>query len=158
MARPTLDLDERDAPTMPQDEFAATLDAVTRAFLDRDVERLVALYDLPCEMTTVSGRAYVLGDETALRIDLASYVTALGIHRVTDIVREISGVERPDDDTLRGTYRTHILSDALRVADPYASTMTLRRRDGTWRVARIDNALGHRNWTTGAPRGRPTGA
>lgn len=117
--------------------FQASLDAVTRAYLQGDFDLLEG-----CVMTPLfkqgSDGSEVIADTAALRAEFERFQTAFRIHGVTDLVRGVKRAYFTGEGRIFGSYRTHILAGTQLVIPSYVSAATLEHgADDVWRMTSI---------------------
>ncbi len=134
---------------MPERAFHELGDLLTKALIFGNFDLHRSILTLPVRFAPKDGKAYVLSDEAALREDFDPYVSIIKLHGVTDIYRQFLGHESLDDGMISVRWITHILVDARRLADPFATRMLVRREEGGWRITEIESSEGHLNWTLG---------
>ncbi len=130
--------------------FQVLGDQLTKALVGGDFALYESLLMMPVKFTPRGGgKPYVLTDRDALREDFDLYVSIIRVHGVTDIYREILGIETlgPEDIIVRVT--THIMVRAQRLVAPFETAMHLRKGPGGWRIAEIESSEGHLNWSMG---------
>ncbi len=101
---------------------------------------------LPFHLVTASG-SMVVETQEALRVGFDAFHGMLVAQRVTDYIRLVSRAERLDPQLINGSYVTHMMAGALRIAPPFASQIVLRQdAGGRWRGASIANAVKNATW------------
>lgn len=131
---------------MTEEEFAEVVERITQGLLADDFDSYRSAFRLPLVIVPRGGAAQHFDNEDDLREDFDLYVQSMRLQGVTDIFRDVRGIERRGD-TARVHYVTHILRRALRIVEPFRSSMEFRRADGEWRIERIESSLGHINWS-----------
>ncbi|WP_425038197.1 hypothetical protein [Primorskyibacter sp. S187A] len=119
------------------------LDAITRAYMERDFGLLCEHVSLPLYMHGPFGRVY-LTTRAELRSDFDLYDQELASHGVTEVVRKIKSAELIAKDRIMGSYLSFVLSGTELVVPSYKSFMTLERdADNHWRMCALEKGLGH---------------
>jgi hypothetical protein len=120
-------------------------DQIDLTFLHGDFEQWRPGYLLPLVVESDHGCS-LLDTEAKLRADFDQYRLKFVEHGVTDITRVIRTAELVGDTLLMATYRAYVLNGGDYVIPPWNGGVTMRREKGRWRITKIMNALGHKNW------------
>ena len=132
-------------------EFAAFLDDISTPFSTRDITLWRARMVLPFSMVTAQGPVTLVTEEDVRRnYDL--YLTAVDVLQLDTVDRMPMGFEICDENTVIATYRTELLSQGKRQAEPYTSSALLHRTPDGWKMSSIMNARGHHPWTGRKPK------
>lgn len=140
---------ETAADTVPEPDFAAISERLTAALMAGDAEAFANVCALPHHIAPREGEPYTLTTLDELDADMRLYHETMKLHHVTDIFRVQRSVTRPSPDRAEVVAEVHLMAGAQRLVDPYLITLTLIWRDDTWRISRVESALGHINWTLG---------
>ena len=128
-------------------------DKLTIALLGGDFASYRSLIALPVTMTPRNGATYVLEDEASLKSDFEQYHTILKLNGVTDIFRDVQSVTAQGPGRVEVLVTTHILQQANRVAEPFATRFFLRRDGADRTIIEIESSEEHMNWSLGRPVG-----
>ncbi|WP_299938682.1 hypothetical protein [uncultured Pelagimonas sp.] len=129
--------------------FQVLLNWLSQAALCKDFNAWSRACALPLTVTGKSGEMSFYTEEE-LRHEFGYYMASFDVHNVTDVIRKPLDVRMEGETRMVGSCRTYVLSNANLVVKPYDSTITFERlRDGFWQMVRMDNIIGHRDWTTG---------
>ena len=131
---------------MTDDEFRLFLDDISVCFIAQDLALWRSRVDLPFTIVTKDGPTTITTD-AALKDNFNLYLKASEIMGLDLIARTPISLEDGRDGSFIGTYRTELLCDQQRMADPYISSALLRHSGGNWRMSSILNARGHHEWT-----------
>lgn len=121
---------------------------LTGALVSGDFELYSQVMDLPLRIEPREGDAYTIHDLAALQQDFEIYHRNIGLHRITDIHRDITTLDTAND-SITVIARVNMLSGATRVVDPFDAVFHLHRTADGWRFHRIQSSPGHINWTLG---------
>ncbi|SFH14239.1 hypothetical protein SAMN04488020_10781 [Palleronia marisminoris] len=130
---------------MPEIDFQSWIDARSKSFFDYDFDKHLTLVHLPFAIATRTA-VFVVEDEDKLRVGFNAWSDMLKSQRATDMICTARKVDPIGDDMIAGTFDTEILRGAVRVCNPYRSTATLRKVDGTWKAISIANGLMNSTW------------
>lgn len=133
----------------PETAFARLSQDLSKALIGNDFELYRSLFRLPVKIERRDGPPYVLSTAAALERDFALYVSALQVHRVTDIDRDIVALVDLSDDWCEVTVVTLLLGHGGLAVDPFHTQFVLRLGDAGWRIGEIRSSLGHINWSLG---------
>ncbi|SMX46169.1 hypothetical protein [Maliponia aquimaris] len=136
-------------PTFTDAEFERFLKDISVAFMRPEFTLWRRRLLLPFSMVTADGPVTLHTDADVAR-NFALYLKACEAMGLNLVHREPMGIEQCPDGTVLATYRTHLMHNATRLADPYTSTALLHPCPDGWRMSAILNARGHHTWT-----GRP---
>ncbi len=129
--------------------FQVLLNWMSQAALCKDFNAWSRACALPLTVTGKSGEMSFVTEEE-LRREFEYYMASFDVHNVTEVIRKPLDVRMEGETRMVGLCRTYVLSHANLVVKPYDSTITFERlRDGFWQLVRMDNIIGHRDWTTG---------
>ncbi len=134
---------------MPQTAFQELGEVLTKALISGDFALYQSILTLPMKFTPKDGASYVLTDEAALRDDFDLYVSIIKLHGVTDIYRQVVGIDPVDGQHVVVRVMVHILVRANLLAEPFPSRMLMQRGSDGWRITEIESSEGHLNWTLG---------
>ncbi|MBV7396529.1 hypothetical protein [Mameliella sediminis] len=134
------------SPRFTDSDFAAFIADISAPFLSGDVTRWQARMRLPFSMVTAAGPVTLRTDEDVLR-NFNLYLDAVKAMGLNFVHREPLTIEHCADGTVLASYRTHLMRNGSRVADPYTSTALLHPDPEGWRMSAILNARGHHAWT-----------
>lgn len=126
--------------------FQVLLNWLSQAALSKNFDAWASACATPL---TVTGAMGTVVHETLadLRNEFDLFVSAFKVHHVTDIVRTALAVRTEGETRMVGTCRTYLVSQANMVVDPYVSQVVFERpEDGFWKLVRLENAIGHKNW------------
>ncbi|WP_417523722.1 hypothetical protein [Marinovum sp.] len=129
--------------------FARLSRDLSKALVGGDFELYRSLFRLPVRIERRDGPPYSLTTAAALERDFALYVSALQVHRVTDIDRNVVALEALSEDRCEVTVVTLLLGHGGLAVDPFHTQFVLRRDDAGWRIGEIRSSLGHINWSLG---------
>jgi hypothetical protein len=143
---------------MPLAVLTNLMERISSALLDGRFDDYRNAVVLPLTITPAGKASYVLTDLADLKQDFDLYRTGLMIQRVTDIVRQIRGVETLSDGAVRVHVTTHVMSIALRITDPFDSLLEfVCTAPGDWRLRRITSSVGYVQWSRGEAQMTPDG-
>ena len=134
---------------MPERAFQELGELLTKALISGDFALYRSILTLPMKFTPKDGASYVLTDAAALRDDFDLYVSIIKLHGVTDIYRQVVGIDPVDTDRVAVRMVTHILVRANLLAEPFSSRMLMQNGPDGWRITEIESSEGHLNWTLG---------
>ena len=129
--------------------FRALSEHLTTALVTGDFELYRQVVGLPVRFEPREGKAYTLETVDELQEDFALYHDMMSLHGITDIYREILGIEQPEPQRADVTCLVNYLRKTGRAVDPFRMKMTLREGGDGWRIHLIKSSLGHINWTLG---------
>ncbi|WP_323772170.1 hypothetical protein [Antarctobacter sp.] len=131
--------------------FEEFLKDISEPFLTRDITKWRARMQLPFSMVTGSGPVTLSTDDD-VRKNFELYLEACDAMALDIVHRERMGVEHCEDGTVLASYRTNLMRQGKRIADPYTSTALLHPTDDGWKMSAILNARGHHAWTGRHPK------
>ena len=124
------------------DIYQARLDAVSRAFWERDFDSVLAGWAFP---------SFIETDDTVLRLktpedylptitNFRNSIESYGATAYFRVCRE--ALFSPDDpNRIEGVHEAYVLNGAVPVVDPYLSHSTLIRQDGKWLCVAMRGAV-----------------
>lgn len=136
-------------PIFTDADFDAFLEDISVAFMRPEFPLWLRRLLLPFSMVTADGPV-TLKTEADVARNFALYLKASQAMGLNFVHRDPLRIEHCEDGSVLATYRTHLMHNATRVADPYTSTALLHPCPDGWRMSAILNARGHHTWT-----GRP---
>lgn len=134
---------------IPDPDFAGISERMTRALLAGDTQGFADLCSLPQTVMPRTGKPYMLHTTEDMAEDTRLYHRSLSSNHVTDIFRVQKSITRPMPEQAEILVEVHLMAGAQRIVGPYDITFSLVWTGADWRVARIESALGHINWTLG---------
>lgn len=129
--------------------FAKLGQRLTDGLIGDDFDIYRSVFCLPLWIESRNGTPYEIETEEDLRQDMALYVAAIQIHRITDISRDIISVVELASDWVEVTTLTTFLSHGTLAVEPFRTQFVLRLTTDGWRIGAIRSTLGHINWTLG---------
>lgn len=130
-------------------EFAKLSEKLTGGLIGNDFGLYSSVFRLPVRIEPRDGAPYVLETEDALRKDMELYVSAMQIHRITDISRDIITIVDLASDWIEVTTVNTLFSHGALAVEPFRTQFVLRDTDKGWRIGTVRSSLGHINWTIG---------
>lgn len=129
--------------------FAKLSEKLTGGLIGNDFPLYRSVFTLPVRIEPRDGEPYALDTEDALRKDMDLYVSAMQIHRITDISRDIITVIELASDWVEVTTVNTFFSHGKLAVEPFRSQFVLRDTEEGWRIGLVRSSLGHINWTLG---------
>ncbi|TNF23139.1 MAG: hypothetical protein EP318_02030 [Rhodobacteraceae bacterium] len=129
--------------------FAKLSERLTDGLIGNDFDLYRSVFCLPVRVEPRDGAPYTLETEQALRQDMALYVSAMQIHRITAISRDVISVLELDSDWVEVTAVNTFFSHGALAVEPFRAQFILRSTEAGWRIGGIRSSLGHINWTLG---------
>ncbi len=135
-----------------KDLYQRHLDAVTRAFWQKDWDGLVRHLGVPALIRTLDAEVFVR-DEGAMRRSLLDQRTNLDRLGAQDYQRLcVNARFQPGNaDMIHGEHETFILRGGSFVLEPYRSEMTLHCEDGIWRAYGFTARMRNVDYTVVSP-------
>lgn len=131
-------------------DFAAFLEDISQAFMLPDYAMWRDRLLLPFSMVTAAGPV-TLNTEDDVRCNFDLYLQACSAMGLNFVHRDALHFDLCEDGSVMATYRTHLMHNTVRLADPYTSTALLHPLPDGWRMSAILNARGHHSWTGRMP-------
>lgn len=114
--------------------YESLLDRVSTAVMQQDFQTYFSCISLPYVIRTHGGVFVVEREETSREM-LVSLSEGLRARGVTHYERICRWAEFRSPSHIEGGHFTHVLRNGERILPPYASSQSLIRSDGRWRVA-----------------------
>ncbi len=138
-------------PTFTDAEFKEFLEDISEPFFQRDITKWRTRLRLPFSMVTSTGPV-TLTTEQEVRVNFDLYLEVAESMNLDFIYREPLTIEHCEDGTVLATYRTHLMRQGKRLADPYTSTALMHPGPDGWKMSAVLNARGHHAWTGKPPK------
>lgn len=134
---------------MLADVFRTQTDRLTQSLIAAKFPEYRDLMHLPLLIEPVNGNPYSMHTEEELKDDFDLYCGMIRSQRVTDIYRELIGIEERPDGEVEFVCMTEILSGGTRVVHPFPTYFRMMDTGTDWKIRRIQSSEGHINWTLG---------
>lgn len=136
--------------------YQENLDAVSRAFWDRDWAQMLSLM-APGPVSTQDA-ASELRDRADILPAMMAVRDSFARQRITEYHRICQAAAFEDDCrcAISGTHITHVLRGSAPALKPYINQMRLERRDGVWRCCGLHSDASNRDLLMVPPAQRIT--
>lgn len=135
---------ERNLTPAQEDEklAQALMDSVDQVFLSGDVSGWMHLFLLPFRIQSANGHK-VLKTRQDVYDEYDATMQEMRDSAITDCLRKVEQVERPDETTMIITFRAHMLRNGRYAVPPWQERAHFRLCSGFWRAFAIDRPHSH---------------
>ena len=124
-------------------DFQTWLDRMAKASLAGDFDQLGAAISLPLVVLWADGLS-IIQDRDQLRRVFDNQAAMIAINRVTDLVLSARTLRMLTPLKVQGDFGVEMLSNGIRVMEPFVSSVTLRRDASGWRMTKQVSGLSPR--------------